>query len=81
MPRLEDYQFTINVLEDFCVSGAPYTVDDLALAHLPSLRSVTVRARVYGGNKEVWMSVAEKLEREAAAHPNHPRLEIIQMYL
>jgi disease resistance protein RPM1 len=77
MPRLEEYEFTVNLLKDFCGSGAPYTVDDLALVHLPSLRIVTVcileADRV---SEEVLRSVREKLEREAAAHPKHPRLEI-----
>ncbi|CAL4904875.1 unnamed protein product [Urochloa decumbens] len=71
MPRLEELSFRID-LEDFC-SGTEFTVDNLALAHFPSLRSVTVcldgELRV---PKEVTRSVIEKLEHEAAVHPNHP---------
>jgi disease resistance protein RPM1 len=74
MLRLQDYKFNIH-LEDFCGSGAPYTVDDLALAHLPSLRSVSVYIVVPDRvNEEVLTSVEEKLKYEVAAHPNRPRL-------
>jgi disease resistance protein RPM1 len=79
MLRLQDYKFNIH-LEDFCGSGAPYTVDDLALAHLPSLHGVTADTfepfdRV---SAEVWRSVEEKLKYEVAVHPNNPRLILKQ---
>jgi disease resistance protein RPM1 len=77
MPKLEDYRFLINLKEDFCGRGASYTIDNLMLAHLPSLRSVIVFLR--GKNEvgeEVVRSVREKLKYEATSHLNHPRLDI-----
>ncbi|CAN6352479.1 unnamed protein product [Urochloa humidicola] len=71
MRRLQELSFGID-LEDFC-SGTEFTVDDLALAHFPSLRSVTVRLHCgLRVPEEVTTSVIEKLEHEVAVHPNHP---------
>ncbi|OEL18526.1 hypothetical protein BAE44_0020455, partial [Dichanthelium oligosanthes] len=63
MPRLEELTF---LPED--LSGGEFTVDDLALGHLPSLQIVHVR--LYGeGNV-----IEEKLSHEVDVHPNHPKL-------
>ncbi|CAN6339077.1 unnamed protein product [Urochloa humidicola] len=86
MPKL--YDLTLRFwLEDFCGGSgrALYTVDDLGLGHLPSLRSVNV----YGffhltDNKAIVndkvitsMKMKKKLRHEAAVHPNHPlRLDV-----
>ncbi|CAN6348623.1 unnamed protein product [Urochloa humidicola] len=71
MPRLQDLSFRID-LEDFG-SGGEFTLDDLTLDHFPSLRSVTVTLEGWTRvTKEVRRSVREKLEHEAAVHPNHP---------
>ncbi|CAN6357190.1 unnamed protein product [Urochloa humidicola] len=71
MPRLQDLSFRID-LEDFC-SGSEFTLDDLALDHFPSLRSVTVTLEGWTRvTEEVLRSVSGKLEHEAAVHPNHP---------
>ncbi|OEL20200.1 Disease resistance protein RPP13 [Dichanthelium oligosanthes] len=74
MPRLQDYAFGIH-LEDF-YSGGEFSVDHLALAHLPSLRSAAVRLDRAVNNDEV-LRVREKLEHEAVLHPNHPRITVM----
>ncbi|OEL16256.1 Disease resistance protein RPP13 [Dichanthelium oligosanthes] len=78
MPKLQDFTFNIDIeREQFWSGGGSTTVDDLALGHLPSLRNVTVLGRRYGyegddeATKEKIKSVREKLEHEAAVHPNH----------
>jgi disease resistance protein RPM1 len=81
MPKLEDFTFKIE-REHLLGGGESTTVDDLALGHLRLLRSVTVMGLyIYEGDDEATkdkiMSAKEKLEYEAAVHPNHPlRLEI-----
>jgi disease resistance protein RPM1 len=72
MPRLEAFEFNIQ-LEDF--SQGEFTVDDLALGHLPSLKRVV--AVLHGRRKvsgEVARKVEEKLRREADVHPNNPSI-------
>jgi disease resistance protein RPM1 len=74
MPRLETFEFDIQ-LEDF--SEGEFTVDDLALGHLPSLQRVV--ARLYGADEvsdEVAGKVEEKLRREADVHPNNPSIRV-----
>jgi disease resistance protein RPM1 len=76
MPRLEDYMFRIN-RGDFLRGSL---MKDLALAHLPSLRTVHVTLgnswpMRFFGEKERRI-VREKLEHEAASHPNHPQISI-----
>jgi disease resistance protein RPM1 len=81
MPKLEDFTFKIE-REHLLGGGESTTVDDLALGHLRLLRSVTVMGLyIYEGDgeatKDKIKSAKEKLEYEAAVHPNHPlRLEI-----
>jgi disease resistance protein RPM1 len=75
MPRLETLEFRIQ-LEDF--SQGEFTVDDLAMGHLPSLQRVV--ARLYGEWKvsgEVIRKVEEKLRREAEVHPNNPSIHVM----
>jgi len=75
MPMLQDYKFSIGYEQLRSVA-----VEDLGLnlGHLTSLRSVTVRGldvHYIGGEaiiKDKVKGVREKLEQEAAAHPNHP---------
>ncbi|CAO2044560.1 unnamed protein product [Urochloa humidicola] len=75
MPKLEDLTFSIGQEQLF--SGVEFTIDDLALDHLPSLRSVAVHG-LYGydddddARKDKVESMREKLEHEAAVHPNRP---------
>jgi disease resistance protein RPM1 len=74
MPRLETFDFRIQ-LEDF--SQGEFTVDDLALGHLPSLQRVV--ARLYGADEvsgEVISKVEEKLRHEADVHPNNPSIRV-----
>jgi disease resistance protein RPM1 len=80
MLKLEDFTFNIG-REQLQSSGGCATVDDLALDHLPSLRSVTVSDlylyRDYEAMKDKVKSIREKLEHEAVVHPNHPlRIQI-----
>jgi disease resistance protein RPM1 len=51
-----------------------FTTDDLALDHLPSLRSVSVDLICGKGkvDQEMEMKSKEKLRQQADAHPNHP---------
>ncbi|TVU23682.1 hypothetical protein EJB05_26061, partial [Eragrostis curvula] len=71
MARLETFQFSI-CLEDF-VSG---DFEDLAMDHLPSLRSVCVCINTHGIAEEVILRVEEMLKHKAAVHPNHPSIHI-----
>jgi disease resistance protein RPM1 len=74
MPRLETFEFCIQ-LEDF--SQGEFTVDDLALGHLPSLKGVV--AWLFGKSNvgdEVATKVEEKLRREADVHPNNPSIRV-----
>jgi disease resistance protein RPM1 len=84
MPKLEDFTFNIRQDQFWSSCGESVaTVDDLALGHLPSLRSVAVAGlhEDYEAN-EVCKRLREKLEHEAAVHPNHPlRIKIRVMYL
>ncbi|CAL5089535.1 unnamed protein product [Urochloa decumbens] len=77
MPELQDFKFEIR-LQHFCSGGELTVDDDLALAHLPSLRSVTVAFyRDYPTvSEEVVTSIREKLEHEAAVHPNYPHIDL-----
>ncbi|CAN6237156.1 unnamed protein product [Urochloa humidicola] len=68
MPKLEDFTFRIGPVQ--LRSGGESIIDDMALDHLPSIRSVTALG-LYGYGDKV-KSVREKLEHEAAVHPNHP---------
>ncbi|KAG2595926.1 hypothetical protein PVAP13_5KG118000 [Panicum virgatum] len=71
MPRLQN--FTFRVEPEHFRSGGGSTVDDLVLGHLPSLRSVTgILSFTHDLEDDTIKSVREKLELEAAAHPNHP---------
>ena len=71
MPRLEEFRFPIRPQDFF---QGEFSTDDLALDHLPSLRSVSVR--LYRGkekiDEEMEMKLKEKLRQEADDHPNHP---------
>ncbi|CAN6344017.1 unnamed protein product [Urochloa humidicola] len=76
MPRLQDFTFSIG--RGQFRSDGESTVDDLALGHLPSLQRVTV-VGIYGDIDNEYEArkgkvniVREKLEHEAAVHPNHP---------
>jgi disease resistance protein RPM1 len=84
MPKLEEFTFNIRQDQFWSSCGeSAATVDDLALGHLPSLRSVDVAGlhEDYEAN-EVCKRLREKLEHEAAVHPNHPlRIKIRVMYL
>ncbi|CAN6357217.1 unnamed protein product [Urochloa humidicola] len=76
MPRLQDLKLTLEPKQ--FLSGGEFTADDLCLGHLPSLRSVSIRGHSYVllGNIETFHIVnrklREKLEHEAAIHPNSP---------
>ncbi|CAN6171376.1 unnamed protein product [Urochloa humidicola] len=79
MPMLQDFTFRITPRDVWCTA-----VKDigLALGHLPSLRSVGVFgvhnvSDEYEATKRKIQAIREKLEQEAAAHPNHP---LIDMY-
>ncbi|GJN35987.1 hypothetical protein PR202_gb24809 [Eleusine coracana subsp. coracana] len=75
MPMLQDYKFHItrHQLETIAVEDM-----GLSLGHLASLRRVDVRGLefYYIDDESIIIdkmrSVREKLEQEAAAHPNHP---------
>lgn len=75
MPRLQHLRFPIT-LKHFRRGVGLYSVDDdLGLAHLPSLRTVT--ATILGTtevSQELVKSVQEKLEHEASVHPNKPSI-------
>lgn len=74
MPRLEELNFCID-LEEFC--NGEFTVDDLALGHLPSLCSVDLW--LYGThtvNRGAMTKVEEQLRHEAEVHPNRPCIDI-----
>ncbi|CAN6215316.1 unnamed protein product [Urochloa humidicola] len=77
MRMLEDFTFRIEP-EQFTSGGdgSSSNLEDLGLGHLPSLRSVTVLGLKYYGDDEATKDkvkgVREKLEQEAAVHPNHP---------
>ncbi|KAF8643934.1 hypothetical protein HU200_066634 [Digitaria exilis] len=70
MPRLQHLKLYIRI-EEFGRDGG-CSIDDLALGHLPSLRSVVLR--IGGDDDEDSDEVREKLEHEAAVHPNHPTI-------
>ena len=77
MPSLEEFTFDIR-LTDF--AGGKFTVGDLALGHLPSLKSVCVTLDgEQDVSKEVLMEVEEKLRHEADVHPNDPGI-LIEYY-
>jgi disease resistance protein RPM1 len=72
MPRLQEFTFGIKYKQP---------VGDLVLSHLRSLRTVTVHgAACYDteGNDRA-KKLREKLEHEAAVHPNHPSIHF-EMY-
>jgi len=72
MPMLQRFQFYIRA-EDF--GDSEFTVDDLTISHLPSLR--TVRVHLDGDetvSEELAMKVKDALRNEARAHPNHPEI-------
>jgi disease resistance protein RPM1 len=72
MPRLEEFKFPIR-LEDY--ADGKFTGDDLALGHLPSLKSVVVDLTGKDGvREEVVTEVEEKLRHEANGHPNKPNI-------
>jgi disease resistance protein RPM1 len=75
MPKLQDFTFNIE-LKQFWGGTGSATVDDMALDHLPSLRSVTVSSLHYFGGDEARKDKVEgvrrRLEHEAAVHPNRP---------
>ncbi|CAN6200495.1 unnamed protein product [Urochloa humidicola] len=84
MSRLQDFTFSTWV-GYFCSGGDRFTVDDLGLAHLPSLRTVSVDGLhderwYYDKDSEeyaVFRRLREKLEQEAAVHPNNPRINFL----
>jgi len=77
MPSLEEFTFDIR-LTDF--AGGKFTVGDLALGHLPSLKSVCVTLDgEQDVSKEVLMEVEKKLRHEADVHPNDPGI-LIEYY-
>jgi disease resistance protein RPM1 len=74
MPRLQEFAFRIGT--EFNDRRGP-TVDDMVLAHLPSLRNVTVHGLGYNHSdfkRNEVKKLREKLEHEAAVHPNHPSM-------
>jgi disease resistance protein RPM1 len=75
MPRLQEFAFRIKE-EEFRNRRRGPTVDDMVLSHLPSLRTVTVRgdACYYSERNDRTKKLREKLEHEAAVHPNHPSI-------
>ncbi|CAL4904870.1 unnamed protein product [Urochloa decumbens] len=83
MPRLQDLTFRTGRKQFWRRGGGGSTIEELGLGHLPSIRSVTVLG-LYGygddeARKDKVQSVREKLEHEAAVHPNHPlRIEFKQ---
>ena len=75
MPRLENFTFHIS-LKDFFQSE--FTTDDLALDHLPSLRSVSHLNRGKGKiDQELEMKLEEMLRQEADGHPNRPAIYLL----
>jgi disease resistance protein RPM1 len=78
MPRLEEFKFPIR-LEDY--ANGKFTGDDLALCHLPFLKSVGVDLTgMEGVSKEVVMEVEEKLRHEAERHPSKPNIRFEDYY-
>jgi disease resistance protein RPM1 len=78
MPRLEEFKFPIR-LEDY--ADGKFTGDDLALGHLPSLKSVVVDLTGKDGvREEVVTEVEEKLKHEAERHPNKPNILLGEYY-
>jgi disease resistance protein RPM1 len=75
MPRLQEFAFGIKE-EEFGNRRRGPTVHDMVLSHLPSLRTVTVRgdACFYSERNDRAKKLREKLEHEAAVHPNHPSI-------
>lgn len=73
MPMLQDLTFMLQ---------PKHSVHDLGLGHLPSLPRVTALGLDYfrfldddeAITRKVVSSVREKLEHEAALHPNHPTI-------
>ena len=66
MPELQDLTFCMG--RRGCIS-----VDDLGLGHLPSLRRVAVRFDEFTFD-DYNKVISDKLEHEAAVHPNHPSI-------
>jgi disease resistance protein RPM1 len=81
MPRLEEFTFHIEE-EEFRNSSLGPTIDDMVLSHLPSLRTVTVcgDACYYSERNDRARKLREKLEHEAAVHPNHPSIRFTKYY-
>jgi disease resistance protein RPM1 len=78
MPRLEEFKFPIRI-EDY--ANGKFTGDDLALCHLPFLKSVGVDLTgMEGVSKEVVMEVEEKLRHEAERHPSKPNIRFEDYY-
>jgi len=69
MPMLQDYSFWIGGFE--LLKSVAVEDMGLGLGHLPSLRSVTL-IHCWKANSYRVKRVREKLEQEAAVHPNHP---------
>ncbi|CAL4980721.1 unnamed protein product [Urochloa decumbens] len=72
MPRLQHLGLSINE-EDFGSRGL-FSLDDLALAHLTSLRRLTFRLRGDEA-REVRRSVKQRVRHEVAVHPNNLRFD------
>ncbi|CAO2149250.1 unnamed protein product [Urochloa humidicola] len=71
MPRLQNLGLKINA-EDF--GGCElFSLDDLALAHLTSLQSLSLDVASRGVTAEVRRSVEQRVQHEVAVHPNNPR--------
>jgi disease resistance protein RPM1 len=81
MPRLQEFAFRIKE-EEFGNRRRGPTVHDMVLSHLPSLRTVTVRgdACFYSERNDRAKKLREKLEHEAAVHPNHPSIRFTKYY-
>jgi disease resistance protein RPM1 len=78
MPRLKEFKFPIR-LEDY--ADGKFTGDDLALCHLPSLKSVVVDLSGKDSvSEEVVMEVEEKLRHEVERHPNKPNIRFGKYY-
>jgi disease resistance protein RPM1 len=79
MPRLQEFTFSIEV-DEFRNGRLGPTVDDMVLSHLPSLRTVTVRGLDLWDCKtnDRLKKLREKLEHEAAVHPNHPSINFMR---
>lgn len=73
MPRVENITFCLQVT-DF-ISDSRFDNDDLAMAHLPSLRNVHYDLYYRGWSQEGVPEVQEALRHAADVHPNCPSIK------